>query len=152
MSISRRSVVTSAVPAVASIAADAELLELGREFDRAVEEENRLRGLVLAADVNGARGDMAGEPEHRTAEDFSDTVLHPLMDQIIAAPAETIEGLKVKAPRVVYWCKLGEIDEHDDGTTDMRSAFSIIKDLARLQGLEPISDSDYEGRYIKPLH
>jgi hypothetical protein len=79
------------------------------------------------------------------------TLLGQLMQRIIAAPAETLEGLKVKA-RVVYWCKCGEIDEHDDGTRDMRAAFSIIKDLARLQGLLPISSLEYEGRYIKPLH
>jgi hypothetical protein len=46
-------------------------------------------------------------------------------------------------------CKCGEIDEHDDGTTDKRAAFSIIKDLARLQGLEPISSLDYEARYVR---
>jgi hypothetical protein len=68
-----------ALPAVASNAADAKLLELGREFDRAVEVENRLRGLVLAADVNG--DGMVGEPERWTVEDFGKTVLTPLMDR-----------------------------------------------------------------------
>jgi hypothetical protein len=40
---------------------------------------------------------------------------------------------------VVYFGKCGEIDEHDRDTTDMRTAFSIVKDLMRLQGRGPIA-------------
>jgi seryl-tRNA synthetase len=102
------------------IESDAELIELGHEFDRLAEIRNR-------------------DPES------SDDSLQSAMNRIIATAAQTLEGLKVKA-RVVYFCKCGEIDEHDQDTTDMRTAFSIVKDLMRLQGCGPIDAFEYEAR------
>jgi hypothetical protein len=51
--------------------------------------------------------------------------------QILATPATTIEGLRVKA-RVACWALLGDLDAVDQSTTDKRMMASILCDLIRL--------------------
>lgn len=63
-------------------------------------------------------------------------------DAISTTPAHTADGMKVKAC-VVYCYMLGEINQ--EGSYDATS--SILCDLMRLQGHEPMSPSEYEARY-----
>jgi hypothetical protein len=74
--------------------------------------------------------------------------LDPIVDQILDTPAQTIEGLKVKA-RIVYFCTCGTVNEPVSYTTDVVTCFNIVEDLMRLQGREPMTDHEYEARYIK---
>ena len=63
-------------------------------------------------------------------------------DIISTTPAHTMDGMKVKA-RVVYCYALGEINQ--EGSYDATS--SVLRDLMRLQGHEPMSHSEYVARY-----
>jgi hypothetical protein len=57
-------------------------------------------------------------------------------------PAHTVDGMKVKS-RVVYCYMSGDINR--EGSYDATA--SILRDLMRLQGQEPMSYSEYEARY-----
>ena len=63
-------------------------------------------------------------------------------DAISTTAAHTVDGMKVKA-RVVYCYALGEINQEGS----YAATASILGDLMRLQGQEPISPSEYEARY-----
>jgi hypothetical protein len=63
-------------------------------------------------------------------------------DAISTTPAHTVDGMKVKA-RVVYCYMLGEINQEGS----YAATASILRDLMRLQGQEPMSPSEYEARY-----
>jgi len=86
---------------------------------------------------------------YRAAADELDRVhelMKPIMEEIIDTPAQTLEGMKVKA-RVVYWCRQGEIDEGKTATDD-RTAASIVCDLMALQGQEQMDCNEYHARYV----
>ena len=44
--------------------------------------------------------------------------------------------------------RLGEVDVNLDDATDDRTAASIIRDLMLLQGQSPISDKEYEAKFV----
>jgi hypothetical protein len=73
-------------------------------------------------------------------------LIKPITQEIIGTPAQTLEGMKVKA-RVVYWCRQGDIDEGETATDD-RTAASIVCDLMLLQGHEPMDCNEYHARYV----
>jgi hypothetical protein len=104
---------------------DAELLRFGAQFDAAWRAES------LAEE-------KAGDAEFQTACDVTSDVV----DRILNIQARSIEGLCVKA-RALSWCHSGEFDGFlpepgdmmmNDGTTDMRLADSICRDLVALAG------------------
>jgi hypothetical protein len=68
--------------------------------------------------------------------------IKPIEQRIIALPARTIEGMKVKA-RVTFFCAVGNINDDDDQSTYGLSARSIVIDLLRMQGTAPMSDFEY---------
>jgi hypothetical protein len=96
-------------------AADLELIGLGRQFD------------AVAAKLDRAI-------EHGLNIDWSDLKeFGRIVDEIVAMPATTIEGLCVKA-RVRCWARLGDLDDHGEQSTDEdRMALSIVRDLIRLR-------------------
>ena len=96
-------VIAFAAPTVA----DAELIQLGRQFDE----------IITALDgdnAEGALGQLA--------------VIEPA---IVAMPATTIEGMRVKA-RAARWAMGGDFEELAGPSTDGRMGRSIILDLIRL--------------------
>jgi hypothetical protein len=126
----RRNVITGAaalplLPASAlatETSADAELLRLGAELDRAWAQEK-----ALIYD-DGACGDG-----YEVANDASSAVGR----QIEKQQAHTLEGLRVKA-RAVMWCHQGEEMDgepftlSDQGTTDVRLVEALIRDLVEM--------------------
>lgn len=125
--ISRRSIFASlalspalASPRLSNVAScDASLLVLGRQFD------------VFAAQI-----DHAIEHGFDIEQDVLDHFCR-IEGEIIAFPAITIDGLRVKA-RAACWALLGDLDSADQTTTDKRMAVSLVRDLIRLcdPGLE----------------
>jgi hypothetical protein len=87
---------------------DAELIELGRQYDEA----------AAAIEQNGADD----EPWARQGAIF---------DAIIGMPAATIEGVRVKA-RVVCDGLLGDLDENTWPKGQNPLPLSIVRDLIRL--------------------
>jgi hypothetical protein len=63
--------------------------------------------------------------------------LNPIIDRIIALPAQTHEGMKVKA-RVTFFSCVGDTETDNDA-----SAMSIVRDLLRMQSAAPMSDHEY---------
>jgi hypothetical protein len=86
---------------------DAELIELGRQFEE----------ITAALDRDDAEPAL-----DRLA------VIEPA---IIAMPATTIEGMRVKA-RAACWAMMGDFEDLSGPTTDVRMARSIVRDLIRL--------------------
>jgi hypothetical protein len=62
---------------------------------------------------------------------FSLVVEHHRSQMWMAAPAQTIDGLRVKA-RAACWALLGDLDDGDPSTMDKRIALSIVRDLIRV--------------------
>jgi len=50
---------------------------------------------------------------------------------ILAMPAKTIDGLRVKA-RVALWALLGDFDSADQSSTDKRMMASIARDILKV--------------------
>ena len=96
-------------------AADFELTGLGRQFD------------AVAAKLDRAI-------EHGLNIDWSDLKeFGRIVDEIVAMPATTIEGLCVKA-RVGCWARLGDLDDPGEETpAGERITLSIMRDLIRLR-------------------
>jgi hypothetical protein len=90
---------------------DAELIELGRQFEE----------IRAALDREIAGGTELGALERLA-------VVEPA---IVAMPATTIEGMRVKA-RAACWAMLGDFEDLDGPTSDVRMARSIVRDLIRL--------------------
>ena len=88
--------------------ADAQLLALGRLFDS------------IAAQIDGAKFEL------NLLETFD-----RVHSKIIATPAKTIEGLRVKA-RAECWALLGDFDHIEAPSTRHAMALSIVRDLIRL--------------------
>jgi hypothetical protein len=104
----------------------------------------RAREIVQAYDLWKAskeRGlEQSGFNEiHREIESHNEAI-DPISDRIIALPAHSLEGMKVKA-RVSFYCCVGMV--HDNDSTDVESAMSIVIDLLRMQGTAPMSDHEY---------
>jgi hypothetical protein len=104
----------------------------------------RAREIVQAYDLWKASQEPAYERSgfneiHREIE-LHHQAIDPISDRIIALPAHTIEGMKVKA-RVTFFCRVGMM--HDNDSTDVESAMSIVIDLLRMQGAAPMSDHEY---------
>jgi hypothetical protein len=96
-------------PAIATAAPDhqdTELIEFGRQFEE----------MTVALDGDDAEGAF-----DRLA------VIEPA---IVAMPATTIEGMRVKA-RAASWALMGDL-EPTGPSTDVRMALSIVRDLIRL--------------------
>jgi hypothetical protein len=118
--ISRRSILASLAlsPALASptlsneASCGAGLLLLGRQFD------------VFAAQI-----DHAIEHGFDIEQDLLDHFCR-IEGEIVATPAVTIDGLRVKA-RAACWALLDDLDSGDQSTTDKRMALSIVRDLIR---------------------
>ena len=118
--ISRRSALFSAgllslLGPTRAEATDFELIGLGRQFD------------AVAAKLDRAI-------EHGLNIDWSDLEdFGRIIDEIVAMPATTIEGLCVKA-RVGCWGLLGDLDDPGEkATADKRISLSIMRDLIRLR-------------------
>ena len=96
-------------------ATDFELIGLGRQFG------------AVAAKLDRAI-------EHGLNIDWSDLKeFGRIVDEIVAMPATTIEGLCVKA-RVGCWGLLGDLDDPGEKTpAGERVSLSIIRDLIRLR-------------------
>jgi hypothetical protein len=104
----------------------------------------RAREIVQAYDLWKASEERAYERSghneiHREIE-LHHQAIDPIMEQIIALPAHTIEGMKVKA-RVTFYCRVGMV--HDNDSPDDESAMSIVTDLLRMQSSAPMSDHEY---------
>jgi hypothetical protein len=104
----------------------------------------RAREIVQAYDLWNASKERAYERSdfneiHREIESHNEAI-DLISDRIIALPAHTIEGMKVKA-RVSFYCRVGMV--HDNESPDVESAMSIVIDLLRMQGTAPMSDHEY---------
>jgi hypothetical protein len=104
----------------------------------------RAREIVQAYDLWKASEERAYERAgfneiYREIESHNEA-MGPISDRIIALPAHTIEGMKVKA-RVSFYCHVGMV--HDNESPDVESAMSIVIDLLRMQGTAPMSDWEY---------
>ena len=119
--LSRRSILGSLAvsPVLASptltteASAGARVLALGRQFD------------ALAAQI-----DRAIEHSSDITQDVLDQFTR-IEAEIVATPATTIDGLRVKA-RAACWALLGDLDSADRSSTDKRMALSMVRDLIRL--------------------
>lgn len=98
---------------VAASSPDSLLLSLGREFTASAAKLDH----AIAAGI-----DFDIELLDR---------LNLLDSEIARTQATTMEGLSVKA-RAACWARLGDLDEPDDATTELRMALSIMRDLIRL--------------------
>lgn len=107
------------VPAIAK-SADADLLELGREFEAAFAIEEAARHI-------------GRETDDWTAWDAAYAKTDAIVKRIEKMPATTMEGVHVKA-RCVQWCYGSDPVFHDleNYTTDMRLAQGIVLDLLAL--------------------
>jgi hypothetical protein len=113
-----------AVTAVASraatgelISADADLIDLGHQFEEVV-------GIIDRA--IDAKSDLTFDILER---------LEIIERAILTKKAMTINGLRVKA-RAACWARLGDLDETDQSSMDLRMAMSIIRDLIRVHDAE----------------
>lgn len=96
-------------------AADTELLELGRQFEEIVTQMDMVTDRKLE---DAALGGLLAKLE----------LVEPA---IVAFPATTIDGLRVKA-RAAAWALLGDLDPTGGSTTDERMSMSIVRDVIRL--------------------
>jgi hypothetical protein len=105
--------------------ADAELLALGAEFEKAWDAERET--FQRFEDIDSDEADEATE----TAVN----AVSVIADKIEKLQAHTLAGLKLKA-RVITWCRgddeLSDTSFNDQGTTDVRFAASIVRDLLKL--------------------
>jgi hypothetical protein len=105
----------------------------------------RAREIVQAYDLWKASEERAYERSgfneiHREIDTHYEAI-KPIEQRIIALPAHTIEGMKVKA-RVTFYCYVGNVGDGDE-TTEHQSAASIVIDLLRMQGTAPMTDWEY---------
>jgi hypothetical protein len=91
---------------------DRKLMVLGRRFDS------------LASEIDGAI-EYGSYPRQNTLEELS-----RVESEIVATPATTISGLRVKA-RAACWALLGDLQPEGESTTDKRMALSMVRDLIR---------------------
>lgn len=111
----------TAMPAVAAPGDDTELLSLGAAL-----------GDAWAAERSSV--ELTDDAFHRTAD---------VVQRILALPAHSIEGLRVKA-RAVAWCHNDEpVDLSLDGlkTTDLQLVHSILSDL----GIATVAPTTFGG-------
>lgn len=119
--LSRRTIIAAAATAIASspaigdpsIAPDADLINLGNQFDQ------------VAAELD------------RAMEDWSDVAwevfarFDKIEGQILGKTASNIEGLRVKA-RAACWALLGDLESPELPSTSSRMGLSIVRDLIRV--------------------
>jgi len=105
---------TPIVSAGAIASADAELIELGREFTE------------IAAQLDAAIEDPTKELSYAVLDR-----LGQINEKILATQSQTIEGLCVKA-RAACWARLGDLDYSAGWSDGGDMAWSIIRDLIRL--------------------
>ena len=103
------STIATSMAARASVSADAELIELGDQFDE------------IAAQID-APSPVTWAALNRFGE---------LYDKILVAQAQTVEGLRVKA-RLMCWVRLGDFDLANEAADGKQIALSIVRDLIRL--------------------
>lgn len=94
------------------ISVDAELIELGRQFDAVASEFDQ--AIEKRADLNFEILSRLDEVEAT----------------ILSKKAATVDGLRVKA-RAACWAQLGDMDASDQSSMDVRMAMSIVRDLIR---------------------
>jgi len=108
-------------------------------------DHRRAREIVQAYDLWIASGEQeferSGYNEIHREIDTHYEAIKPIEQRIIALPAHTIEGMKVKA-RVTFYCYVGNVGDGDE-TTEHQGAASIVIDLLRMQGTAPMSDWEY---------
>jgi hypothetical protein len=92
---------------------DGELIRMGQEFSEVTRQID---------DAIDQRSELTHEVLER---------LDRLDSEIVATPAHTVAGLRVKA-RAACWALLGDIDPCRELTTDKRMALSIVLDLIRI--------------------
>lgn len=108
-----------ALPALAALHPDAEILRLGRLMEAHWEVERQ-------SETAGAHDQNEDEPVETAFHKTRQVVI-----EIEAATASTLEGLRVKA-RACLWCHSGELPTLEDfeaATTDVRLAVGIVRDL-----------------------
>jgi hypothetical protein len=92
---------------------DRDIVALGREFDAVAAQLDK-----TIEDCSAVHNDLLKR-------------LGALDVAITATPAQTLEGLRVKA-RAACWALLGDLDPCAEPTTDRRMALSIVRDLVRM--------------------
>jgi len=92
---------------------DADLIALGLEIETATSKIDN--SISQATDI-----------DHDTLEQLA-----KIGAKIVATPATTVDGLRVKA-RIACWALLGDLDSNEDATFDKSMALSIVRDLIRL--------------------
>ena len=119
--LTRRQIVTALAPMAISAAnasnishVDAQLIELGRQFDH------------VAAQIDDAISDPT-----KDVTDDALGLLGRLEAEILARQSRTVEGMRVKA-RAACWAVLGDIDPSCETTLAVRMGLSIVCDLIRL--------------------
>jgi hypothetical protein len=120
--LSRRAIIAATATAIASppvfgdasISPDADLINLGNQFDQ------------VAAKLD------------RSIEDRSDDVAWEVLarfdkieSRILGKTASTIDGLRVKA-RAACWALLGDLESPELPSTSSRMGLSIVRDLIRV--------------------
>jgi hypothetical protein len=100
-------------PTITSSLADADLINLGRQFDEA------------AAQIDYAIS-HAKVIQDGVLERFS-----RIEAEILSWQSKIVEGRRVKA-QAACWALLGDLDPSDQSTTDTRMVLSIVRDLIRL--------------------
>jgi len=100
---------------------DAELLDLGRQFEAAWAQERPLWDASQAAS-----DDDDAKTLYLRAQEFSKRTAE-IVHQIEPQNATTLEGLRVKA-RAALWYFCGDLAEFDD-PTNVRLIASILRDL-----------------------
>lgn len=107
--------------AVRKVNPDAELLELGMEFDRCFAAERK------AKPADEARGDWTdwNAAYYKTAD---------VVQRIEAIPPQTLDGAMVKV-RALVWCHGGRFDGLEgQKSTDMRLGNQVLTFLAEIWG------------------
>ncbi|WP_374308241.1 hypothetical protein [Methylocella sp.] len=106
---------------------DAELIRLGAMLDEASRKTIALEAELHDDHSGGDRANFDAALDAASA----------IVDQIERLSATTVAGLKAKA-RAIAWCR--DDDPFDDdfvggrGTTDMRLAASVLRDVMAMQG------------------
>jgi hypothetical protein len=107
---------------------DAELLELGRQWETAVAATETAAKVVEA----GIMSEDEFDNVHQVEND--------LQIQIVCLPGQTIEGLKLKArvakrlsPDVNKECQFERAVEYDGPCSDVAAAFALVRDLLAME-------------------
>jgi hypothetical protein len=89
--------------------------------------KKRIRQISREQVTLGLWQQQSGRIEAEDLATASSGVAHDLAKRIVAMPALTIDGLRIKA-KVFKWCRRSEADEEPSGTDEV-AIFSMVEDL-----------------------